>query len=74
MGKLEGKDRRECNDEEMKQILMTIQFHHHYLFYLFLFPFRVEFYEHGMNDTIHLRHRNVCKEGFGKVGNGVDSG
>jgi hypothetical protein len=35
---------------------------------------RIEFNDHGMNDTIHLRHRNVCKEGFGEVGDGVDAG
>lgn len=35
---------------------------------------REEFEEHGLDDVVQLRHRNVCKEGFGDEPSEVDAG
>lgn len=36
--------------------------------------FREEFHAHGLSGTIRLRHRNVCKDGFGEEPSDIDAG
>lgn len=35
---------------------------------------KLEFEEHGLEDVVQLRHRNVCKDGFGDEPSDVDAG
>jgi hypothetical protein len=39
-----------------------------------VFYYREEFDAHGLSGTIRLRHRNVCKDGFGEEPSDIDAG